>query len=859
MKIKLLSLALILGTAFTLPLAAQADEDDERPERGVARISLINGDVTVKRGDSGDLTAAAINAPLVVQDRIFTGPSSRAELQFDHSNMIRMAANAEVRLAELSQRRYIVQLARGLVTFRVLRDQQADIELSTPSISLRPAKRGVYRVEVLEDGTTEVTVRAGEAEVYTPQGTERVRAGRTLIARGSSTNPEFRDGPSTPIDDWDNWNDRRDRELERSTSYRYMSTDIYGGEDLDNHGRWVTVPEYGNVWTPYATADWAPYREGRWSWIDWYGWTWISHDPWGWAPYHYGRWFNQPGYGWCWWPGGSGSRHWWRPALVGFFGWNSDGGFGGGVGFGFGRIGWTPLGPHERFRPWYGSRSYGGYRNNTYIDNSVRIVNNVNINNYRNARVRNGVSGADGSDFVGGRSNRIRSLGETDLRGASSIEGRVPMVPDRQSLRMADREVTARGSGNSDNARFFSRRQPAQVERASFDDQRRGMEQVARRTFGNSGAGSRGGGGAVGGGEGARSADSNGGWRRVGDAGRGTEGAGGSGGSVRGGGGEGARSADSNGGSRRVGDAGRGAEGVGSGGGSVRGGGGEASRSADGGGWRTFGDSGRRSSSGGEAVDPGARLSGGGEGTAARGSSSSDGGGWRRFGDPGSRGAGSSSRDRSSDTSTGTSSSSGRSSDNNSGWRRLDNSGGSRSNSASEGWGRGGRSEARTSGSDVQVSPPIVRDRSADYGGGSRRSEPRYEAPRSSGSDSGSAPAWSGGGRSGGDSGGGRRSSERSYEAPRSSGRDNGGGGDSGRSSAPAWSGGGGGGRSGGGDGGGRSSGGGGRIGGGDSGSGGGRSGGGDGGGGRSSGGGGGGRSGGDGGGRSGGGGGRGR
>ena len=719
MKIKLLSLALMLGTALTLPLAAQADEDDERPERGVARISLINGDVTVKRGDSGDLTAAAINAPLVVQDRIFTGPSSRAELQFDHSNMIRMAANAEVRLAELSQRRYIVQLARGLVTFRVLRDQQADIELSTPSISLRPAKRGVYRVEVLEDGTTEVTVRAGEAEVYTPQGTERVRAGRTLIARGSSTNPEFRDGPSTPIDDWDNWNDRRDRELERSVSYRYMSTDIYGGEDLDNHGRWVTVPEYGNVWTPYATADWAPYREGRWSWIDWYGWTWISHDPWGWAPYHYGRWFNQPGYGWCWWPGGSGSRHWWRPALVGFFGWNSHSGFGAGVGFGFGRIGWTPLGPHERFRPWYGSRSYGGYRNNTYIDNSVRIVNNVNINNYRNARVRNGVSGADGSDFVGGRSNRIRSLGETDLRGASSIEGRVPMVPDRQSLRMADREVTARGGGNTDNARFFSRRQPAQVERASFDDQRRGMEQVTRRTFGDNGA-SRGGSGAVSGGEGARSADSNGGWRRSGDAGRG-------------------------------------AEGAGSSGGAVRGGGGEASRSADGGGWRTFGDSGRRSSSGGESAGTGARSSGGGEGTTARGSSSSDSGGWRRFGDPGSRGGGSSS-DRSSDTS----SSSGRSSDNNSGWRRLDNSGGSRSNSASEGWGRGGRSEARPSGSDVQVNPPIVRDRGGDNGGGSRRSEPRYEAPRSSGNDNGSAPAWSGGGgggRSGGGDGGGGRSS----------------------------------------------------------------------------------------------------
>ena len=554
MKTKLLGLALLMSSAAVLPMEAQSAEaavdaeEEDVPGRGVARISLIHGDVSVKRGDSGEMTAAALNAPLVIQDRIFTGLSSRAELQFDHSNMIRMAANSEVRLAEIEQRRYIIQLARGLVTFRVLREQQADVELSTPSISIRPVKPGAYRVEVKEDGTTEVAIRSGEAEIYTPQGTERVRAGRTVVARGTSTNPEFRDGIEVAEDDWDNWNARRDRELQSSRSYQYMSTDIYGGEDLDNHGRWVDVPQYGHVWSPYVASGWAPYRQGRWSWIDYYGWTWVSYDPWGWAPYHYGRWFNQAGYGWCWWPGGSGSRHFWRPALVGFLGWNSYGGFNAGLGFGFGRIGWTPLAPFERFRPWYGSRSYGGYRNNSYTNNNVRIVNNVNVTNiYRNARVTNGVSGADRADFVGGRGNRIRSFGDSDLRGASSIQGRVPMVPERQSLRLADREVSQRGGGasNTDNARFVSRRQPAQVERASFDDQRRGMEQATRRAFGGGDTPAQTGGDA------ARSSDA--GWRRVG----------GDSGAVRG--------SDT-----------------------VR----ESGRSADGnGGWRTFGDSGRRSSS----------------------------------------------------------------------------------------------------------------------------------------------------------------------------------------------------------------------------------------------------------------------
>ena len=832
MKMKLLSLTLS-SLALAAPLAAQASadlEEADRPGRGVARISLINGDVTVKRGDSGDLTAAAINAPLVVQDRVFAGPNSRAELQFDYSNMIRMAAHSEVRIAEIEQNRYMVQLARGLVTFRVLREHTAEVELSTPSISIRPVKRGEYRIEVREDGTTEVTVRSGEAEMFTPQGTERIKSGHTVVARGTSTNPELRDSNEIPQDDWDRWNDRCDRDLQRSNSYRYMSTDISGGKDLDDHGRWVDVPQYGHVWSPRVAAGWAPYRQGRWSWIDWYGWSWVTYDPWGWAPYHYGRWFNQPGYGWCWWPGGVQSRHWWRPALVGFFGWGG-GGFNTGIGFGFGHIGWTPLAPYERFRPWNGGHSYGGFRNNNNFGNSVRIVNNVNITNiYRNAR-HNGVSGMDHADFVGGRGNRIRGIGESDLRGASSVEGRLPIVPARQSFRLADREVSQRGSGASDNTRFFSRRQPAQVERASFDEQRRGVEQVARRTFG--GEGTRAGSGESGrsteaGGRGerqssGRSADAGGvrvtgepgsnapresrnadggGWRSVGDAG----GRSSAGDGVERGSGDAGRNAD-RGDWRAVGDASRRSPDDVAG----RSTGAEARRNADNGGWRTFGDSGRRSDGAGRSADSGRVGSSADSGRGSSGETShgrgADNGGWRRFGSADSGRDGSAGDPRASAPSD-----SGRSNDG--GSRRRD--GTNRSSDSSQGWGgnRGGGG----GGGEVQVSPPIVRDRSGESR--SSRSSDRgssYESPRSSGrenrgdsSDRNAAPAWDGGGRGGrgGDSGGGGgRSAAPAWDGGGrgSRGGDSGGGG--GRSAAPSFGGGGGGGRGGdSGGGGGRSS-----------------------------------------------------
>ena len=453
---------------------------NEDQNRAVARISVINGDVSVRRGDSGETFAAALNAPVLVQDAVMTNQGSRAEVQFDSSNMIRMSPMTEIRLSELEYNRYQIQIARGTVTFRVLRDQTSEVELSTPTVSVRPVNRGSYRVTVWDDGSTEITVRSGEVDIYTPRGSERLSAGRTMLARGTPADPEVQMVGAIQFDEWDQWNERRDRDLERSQSTRYVSRDIYGVEDLDNNGRWVADAEYGNVWSPYATAGWAPYRNGRWTWVDYYGWSWVSYDSWGWAPYHYGSWFYRSSFGWCWYPGERNSRHYWSPARVAFFGFG-----GGGIGVGFGHVGWVPLGPHEPYYRGYGRGLYDGYRNGGYTDRSINIQNNVNITNvYRNARVHDGITAIDQNNFGRGRvSNNIR-VSSDDLNRASLVRGQLPVAPGRESLRMSDREA-----GNvrtvADRGQFSSRRQPAQIDRVPFEEQRRGMEQVSRRAMGS--------------------------------------------------------------------------------------------------------------------------------------------------------------------------------------------------------------------------------------------------------------------------------------------------------------------------------------------------------------------------------------
>ena len=461
--------------------------DQDQPGRGVARVSLINGDITTQRGDSGDSIAASVNAPLVTGDKIHAGPASRAEVQFDHANFLRIGEKTEIRLADLERGRYQLQVSRGLLTYRILREPTAEVEINTPVVAVRPRKRGIYRVMVREDGETEITVRDGEAEVSSRQGTEILQEGRTMIARTGSADPsiEAQVLSEASRDDWDRWNERRDKQLSRSRSYDYVHRSVYGAQDLDDYGNWHSVGGYGWCWFPRVSLGWAPYSYGRWSWIDWYGWSWIGYEPWGWAPYHYGRWFHNRHYGWGWYPGSLYRTSYWSPALVGFFGWGSRSGFDIGLGFGYSHLGWVPLAPGEHYYPWYGHGYYGRGSRNVYIDNSVNITNITNIRNvYRNAGAKGGVISVHAEEFSRGRAAGIRRVDVGEIRNAGQIRGLIPVVPERESLRVSDREVRAAALPRAEATptRFFTRREPASLERVPFAEQ---QQQIARSIRGD--------------------------------------------------------------------------------------------------------------------------------------------------------------------------------------------------------------------------------------------------------------------------------------------------------------------------------------------------------------------------------------
>ena len=247
-------------------------------------------------------------------------------------------------------------VAQGSVTLRVrVLDASESVRIDVPNAQLSLTRAGQYRIEVDADRTrTRVVVREGEAIVITAGREQQVLPGQTAIVSGATgALVDVRNGFSS--DALDGWSAQRDRRYDRARNSGYVSPQMIGQADLEQHGAWSSYPEYGSVWFPSSVpSEWAPYRFGRWTWVSGWGWTWVDDAPWGYAPFHYGRWVFV-GSRWGWAPGGFVARPLWSPAMVG---WIGGPGLSVSVSVGGPVFGWVPLGWGEPLMPWWNNCSH---------------------------------------------------------------------------------------------------------------------------------------------------------------------------------------------------------------------------------------------------------------------------------------------------------------------------------------------------------------------------------------------------------------------------------------------------------------------------------------------------------------------
>jgi hypothetical protein len=317
------------------------------PPSRVGRVSLVSGNFKLRGSVGADWVDGELNQPVFTGEALRTGPRSRGEIEIG-ANTIWLSDGSEIEITSLRDRVTQISLAYGRMALYLRRaDEDESVGISIPQGVISLLTPGSYDIGTGSgELPSQIAVFDGKAQLVGADGDLQISAGHTAVLKdtdiaGATVEPATRDA-------FAEWCRERDYRGTRLAAPSYISPEMTGVDALDAGGIWKINPDYGPVWFPITSEEWAPYRFGHWSWVPPWDWTWIDDQPWGFAPSHYGRWVLIDDH-WAWAPGSFVERPLYAPAVVAFLGTP-------GVGLSSeegATIAWFPLAPGEAYWPSY--------------------------------------------------------------------------------------------------------------------------------------------------------------------------------------------------------------------------------------------------------------------------------------------------------------------------------------------------------------------------------------------------------------------------------------------------------------------------------------------------------------------------
>jgi uncharacterized protein DUF6600/FecR-like protein len=298
--------------------ADQSGDANAYSHARIVRLSYVDGDVRIDRGDNQGFIKAFSNMPLVEGSRLWTEAEGRAEAEFEDGSTIRLTPNSmlsfkQLQLGKNGERLTTVSLDRGEAYFGIKKrsDDQFIVSLNPESQRLQVKKDSHFRVTADSSGV-KVAEFTGALELIKPD--EHIDVGKNESLTLDAADPQrYFLAHGTAADPLDSWDRERDQQEAMTVTNQNLGYNAvyntamysYGYEDLARYGNYIYEPGFGYVWRPYyESAYWDPFQNGAWMWYPQYNnYVFVSAYPWGWRPFHYGSWVNVPGVGWCWRPG----------------------------------------------------------------------------------------------------------------------------------------------------------------------------------------------------------------------------------------------------------------------------------------------------------------------------------------------------------------------------------------------------------------------------------------------------------------------------------------------------------------------------------------------------------------------------
>ncbi len=164
-------------------------------------VNYIEGNVVIaaKNKKSGYLLKGDT---VEIGDKVSTRADGKAEILLNPGSYVRLAENSSFEFLTTSLDNLRLKLTRGAAIFEVIADDDFQVAVKTPKAEFSIVSSGVYRVNVLEDGSGKIAVWKGKARVGNFDETE-VKAGREATVKGSQvTIAKFDKDNKDALDDW---------------------------------------------------------------------------------------------------------------------------------------------------------------------------------------------------------------------------------------------------------------------------------------------------------------------------------------------------------------------------------------------------------------------------------------------------------------------------------------------------------------------------------------------------------------------------------------------------------------------------------------------------------------------------------
>ncbi len=314
-----------LGWLGTFLMAAASITAVAESHARIVRLSSVDGQVQMDRGNGGGLERAILNTPIVEGTRLVTGTDGLAEVEFENESALRLTGDSEIRFAQLlmsdtGAKINQIEMSKGLIYVDTVSKGEDTYRVKVGETSLLVQRDTLARVTATPDQVT-VAVFRGDVQLENQAQPVSIHKKETLTLNLNKS-AEYAVNNGTVAVRYDGWNKEREdysKTYAENAGYGGPSR-AYGLQDLNYYGSFMFANGYGYVWQPYGFAgsmlSWNPYSNGAWLFSPGFGYAWTSAYPWGWLPFHYGSWAFINGTGWAWVPGRGYNGLWYANNFV---------------------------------------------------------------------------------------------------------------------------------------------------------------------------------------------------------------------------------------------------------------------------------------------------------------------------------------------------------------------------------------------------------------------------------------------------------------------------------------------------------------------------------------------------------------